>query len=286
MRVSFEFFPPKTETGVTHLFEAVRDLAVWQPAFISVTCGAGGAATDGTFAVVHEIRRKFGLTVAPHIAFSRLSRTRLCELIDAYTAAGVRDVVAIRGDAATSAHEIPPDDLYASTIDFVADLKARHGLSPIVSAYPDVHPLAASPEQDLEHLRLKAEAGGTRAISQFFFEAETFLRFRDKVVAAKIPVTLTPGILPIQNIEQTLKFAAGCGAKAPAGFTQRFESCGDNSKAQFDAGVSHAVSLCESLERAGVDALHFYTLNRGAMADAVCAALGLPQEQTAEAVSA
>ena len=268
--VSFEVFPPKTESGAEKLWEAVRRLAVWQPEFVSVTCGAGGSAIDGTAASVREIHTRSGLEVVPHVAIARQSRSRLREALKAYKDSGVRRVVAIRGDEAQTEAIDFGDDIFADTIEFVAELRRDFGLDPLVAAYPDVHPRAQSPAQDLEHLRRKAEAGAALAISQFFFEAETFLRFRDKMRAAGIKVPLAPGIMPIQNFKQVVKFAGGCGTIVPAGFAARFERHGDNEKAQFDEGVAHTAELCDQLRREGVEHFHFYTLNRSEMTNAVC----------------
>lgn len=275
MAISFEFFPPKSDAAATHLYDAVRVLADLQPSFVSVTCGAGGSAIDGTYAVVKKIRDEFCIHVAPHIAFSRQSKIRLDDAVRAYKIIGVEQVVAIRGDATQDSLDLRPDDTYANTIDFIADLSGRHQLKPVVAAYPDVHPLAKSAEQDLEHLRKKIAAGGTHAISQFFFEADTFLRFRDSVQRAGIPVALTPGILPIHNLSQALKFATGCGAKIPTNFASRFECWNDDADALFNEGVTHMTEVCDSLRREGVTDFHFYTLNRSAMVNEICSRLDL-----------
>lgn len=277
MRLSFEFFPPKSDAGLRQLSDTARDLMGWQPDFVSVTCGAGGSAIDGTFATVRHLRETLGLTAVPHVTFLRQSRSYLDEILRAYKKLGVHQVIALRGDPAAVGHapEIPSHDVYVNTIDFVAVLKNLYGMEPMIAAYPDIHPLAASPQQDMDHLKRKVEAGARRAITQFFFEAETFLRFRDQVQRASIPVALTPGILPVHNLAQTLKFAASCGAKIPDDFAERFERCGGDDAALQNEGVTHATRLCETLRKAGVEDFHFYTLNHSAMVNEVCAAMNI-----------
>ncbi len=283
--ISFEFFPPKTGAGADKLWDTISQLLIWQPKFVSITCGAGGSAIDGTFAVVRHVREKIGINVAPHIAISRQSRARLREALQAYKNLGVRHVVAIRGDASQTGQEISTDDLYGSTIDFVADLSKNFGLEAIVAAYPDSHPLAPSPQHDLDYLRRKAEAGSQRAVSQFFFDPETFLRFRDRVQKASINVSLTPGIMPIHNLAQVLKFAQGCGTLIPSGFASRFERWGLDQAALFNEGVAHASALCDDLRREGVQDFHFYTLNRSEMTYAICERLGLNRADAAAEAS-
>jgi methylenetetrahydrofolate reductase (NADPH) len=272
--LSFEFFPPKTEAGAKKLWDSVRQLARLQPQFVSVTCGATGSAIEGTSAVVHRIRERFGCEPAPHVAIGRQSRARIRDALRAYKDAGIRRIVAIRGDDPQTASGEPDGDLYPNTVDFVAELRRDFGIDPIVAAYPDVHPRAQSPQQDLDHLRRKAEAGAALAISQFFFLPETFLRFRDRVKAAGIVLPLVPGIMPINSLAQTVGFAEGCGTAVPAGFAARFERHGIEAKALFDEGVAHAAEVCECLRREGVAHFHFYTLNRWEMVGAVCEKLG------------
>jgi methylenetetrahydrofolate reductase (NADPH) len=168
--LSFEFFPPKTNSGAEKLWECVRRLAVWQPEFVSITCGAGGSSIDGTFAVARHIRETMNINIAPHMAMGRQRRSRLRAAVDEYKKLGVRHVVAIRGDLSQTGEEIPADDIYPNTIDFVAELHADFGIEPIVAAYPDMHPMAESPQQDLDHLKRKIAAGARFAVTQFFFE--------------------------------------------------------------------------------------------------------------------
>ncbi len=282
MHLSFEFFPPKSDAGLAQLTETARELAVWKPKFVSVTCGAGGSAIDGTFQVVKHIREQTGLAVVPHMTFLRQSRSYLEDILKAYKKLGITQVLALRGDPAAFGDQpetIPSHDVYVNTIDFVAVLKNLYGMEPIIAAYPDVHPLAGSPQQDMEHLKRKVDAGAKRAITQFFFDADTFLRFRDRVRAADIDVTLTPGILPIHNWAQASKFAGTCGAKIPDGFAERFERWQSNEAALLNEGVTHAVALCERLRSAGVYDFHFYTLNRSAIAPEVCSHLGFSRAE-------
>jgi len=273
--LSFEFFPPKTDAGSEKLWHAVQHLSSLRPQFVSVTCGAGGSAIEGTSSIVNHIQKKFGIETAPHVAIARQSRSRVRDALHAYKNAGVKRIVAIRGDEAQAPAEDFKDDIYPNTVDFVAELHGEFALAPIVAAYPDVHPGALSPQQDLDHLRRKEAAGAALAVSQFFFEADTFLRFRDKMRAAGMKLPLAPGIMPIQNLTQTVKFANGCGTSVPAGFGTRFERHGENETAAFQEGVAHAIELCDQLRREGVHHFHFYTLNRCEMTQAICKNLGL-----------
>jgi methylenetetrahydrofolate reductase (NADPH) len=220
------------------------------------------------------LRRTFGLDIAPHIAISRFPRSKLREQLNAYKSAGIRRIVAIRGDAPHDHVESFSGDAYPNTVDFVAELKNEFALEPMVAAYPDVHPRALSPQQDLDHLKRKVDAGATLAISQFFFLADTFLRFREKLHAAQINVPLAAGIMPIGNLAQIVKFAGGCGTIVPDGFAKRFDRHGNDQLALFAEGVAHAVELCDHLRREGVEHFHFYTLNRSEMAQAICDKLG------------
>ena len=273
--LSFEVFPPKNDAGAEKLWHAIEQLSRLGPKFVSVTCGAGGSAIDGTSATVDHIRKQFDIDAVPHIAIARQSKKRVREALRNYKKAGVRRVVAIRGDPSLVPEPIAEDDQYPNTVDFVRELKNEFTLEPIVAAYPDVHPCALSPQQDLDHLKRKAEAGAVLAISQFFFLAETFLRFRDKVRAAGINIPLAPGIMPIHNFDQTIKFAKECGTALPDGFGKRFERHGADAKALFDEGVTHSVEVCERLRREGVMHFHFYVLNRSEMVEAICEKLNL-----------
>lgn len=268
--VSFEFFPPKTDAGNQRLLQTLKKLSIWQPRFVSVTCGADGATIVATPTTVRTIRELFGLTVAPHIAMSRASRPQLQNLLRLYAAMGVRHAVAIRGDAPRIPTFDEGEDYYQNTVDFVADLSQNFGFEPIVAAYPDVHPLAESPQQDLDHLKRKVDAGAKHAITQFFFEAGTYLRFRDKAVAHGVHLPLIPGVMPLHNMGQILKFASGCGAKIPAGFIEHFARFEPETPAYIEAATDYCFDLCENLRAEGVKGFHFYTLNRDEIAYAVC----------------
>lgn len=274
--LSFEFFPPKNENAATRLHEAAAALSAWNPRFISITCGADGSALEGTFAVVQALRASHPtLAVAPHLPMSRASRPTLRQSLQQYKQLGVRQVVAIRGDAPKIPTAAEGADFYPSTVEFVEDLAHGFGLQPIVAAYPDVHPLAQSPQQDLDHLRRKVEAGATAAITQFFFQAETFLRFRDTVRAAGIAIPLTPGIMPLHDLKQVLNFAKGCGTHIPDGFSEQFADAEKDPHGYFEQASRHTVALCDRLRLEGVDGFHFYTLNRSAMVQAICENLKL-----------
>ena len=271
--ISFEFFPPKTEQGAERLLDTIQRLVVWNPRFVSITCGADGSAIDGTLNIVRDVRAKLGLTVAPHIAMSRIGRAQLQSLLRTYQGLGIRHAVAIRGDAPKVPVEDDGAERYADTVEFVRDLAENFSIAPLVSAYPDVHPLAESPQKDLEWLKRKAEAGAAEAITQFFFDPETFLRFRDTVVAAGIGLSLTPGIMPLYNLEQILRFARSCGAVVPDGFADRFVDPAQNAEEFLKQSVDFTLAVCRRLRKEGVDKFHFYALNRDDVVGALCEGL-------------
>jgi methylenetetrahydrofolate reductase (NADPH) len=275
--LSFECFPAKTSQGAERLHETVQRLSAWQPDFISVTCGADGSSTEGTFSTVKNLRDIYGLSIAPHIAMSRSDRPTLHRLLQDYKKIGIEYVVAIRGDAAKIPTLAEGQDFYPTTVEFVADLAGYFKLKPLVGAYPDVHPLALSPEQDIEHLKRKIDVGASRAITQFFFDAETYLRFRDRARAAGVDIPIIPGIMPLHNIKQIISFSQTCGARVPDDFAVRFIDEATDPKGYFDQAVAYVVRLCQRLRQEGIDGFHFYALNRSEMIDALCTELSFNQ---------
>lgn len=270
--LSFEVFPPKTEEGAARLISVVGQLVARHPEFVSITSGAGGGPiSEQTQELVARAHGAFpSLKIAPHMPMTRQTRERLQATLRRYLGLGITSIIAIRGDPASVPEAEHPDDAYPNTVDYVADLRRGFGVEPIVGAYPDVHPMAQSPQQDLDHLRRKVDAGATRAITQFFFEPETFLRFRDKARAAtQGRLAIIPGIMPIQNFDQIAGFARRCGARTPEGLAERFHRHGADAPALFEEGVAHGTALCDDLFREGVRAFHFYTLNHPEMAFAI-----------------
>lgn len=274
--VSFEFFPPKTETMEKTLWESVETLAPLVPRFVSVTYGAGGSTRERTHATVARIASDTAIPAAAHLTCVNASRAEIDVIADEYWHAGVRHIVALRGDppVAGGRFEARPDG-YASAAELVAGLKRRHDFEVSVSAYPEVHPEAGSLNADLDALKAKLDAGATRAITQFFFEPETFFRFRDAVAAAGIDAEIVPGILPVSNFAQLQRMAVPCATHVPGWMAHLFAGLDDKPAARQLVAATVAAELCRRLYAGGVRHLHFYTLNRAELAYAICHMLGV-----------
>ena len=274
--VSFEFFPPKTPAMETTLWQSVETLAPLAPRFVSVTYGAGGSTRERTHATVARIARETRIPAAAHLTCVNASRAEIDAIADDYWAAGIRHIVALRGDppAKGASFEARPDG-YASAAALVEGLKKRHDFEISVSAYPEVHPEARNAGADLDALRAKLDAGATRGITQFFFEPETFLRFRDRVAAAGIAAEIVPGILPVVNFANLQRMAGPCGTTVPAWMARLFEGLDDKPAARQLVAASVAAEQCRRLYAAGVRHFHFYTLNRAELAYAICHILGV-----------
>ena len=280
---SFEFFPPKTEKMEAKLWEAVQELAPLQPSFVSVTYGAGGSTRERTHNTVARIIAEAHLPAAAHLTCVAASKAEIREVAEHYWEAGVRHIVALRGDAGEpGAPFVPHPEGYASAAELVAGLKGIADFEISVAAYPETHPDADCPQSDLDNLKRKIDAGATRAISQFFFSADTFFRFRDAAAKAGIDAPILPGILPVTNVAQARKFAGACGAKIPAWMDGLFEGLDERPAARQLVAATVAAELCRRLYAGGVRDFHFYTLNRADLAYAICHMLGMrPQEHTA-----
>jgi methylenetetrahydrofolate reductase (NADPH) len=273
--VSFEFFPPKSEKMEAQLWDAVTQLKPLGPSFVSVTYGAGGSTRERTHATVARIIAEAGLPAAAHLTCVAASKAEIREVAEQYWEAGVRHIVALRGDAGEpGAPFTPHPEGYASAAELVAGLKRIADFEISVAAYPETHPDAASPEADIDNLKRKLDAGATRAISQFFFSAETFFRFRDRCAAAGIDAPILPGILPVTNVAQARKFASACGAAIPAWMDGLFEGLDEQPAARQLVAATIAAELCRRLYAGGVRDFHFYTLNRPELAYAICHLLG------------
>jgi methylenetetrahydrofolate reductase (NADPH) len=273
--VSFEFFPPKSEKMEAQLWDAVTQLAPLGPSFVSVTYGAGGSTRERTHATVARIIGEAQLPAAAHLTCVAASKAEIREVAEQYWEAGVRHIVALRGDAGEpGAPFTPHPEGYASAAELVAGLKAIADFDISVAAYPETHPDAVSPQDDIDNLKRKLDAGATRAISQFFFSPETFFAFRDKCAAAGIDAPILPGILPVTNVAQARKFAAACGAAIPAWMDGLFEGLDEQPAARQLVAATVAAELCRRLYAGGVRDLHFYTLNRPELAYAICHLLG------------
>ena len=281
LAVSFEFFPPKTAAGEGGLGRALDGLAPLGPRFVSVTCGAGGGAGESargrTAAVAARIARETGLAVAAHLTCAGASREEIDDTARTYWQAGLRHIVALRGDPPSGIGERyrPHPGGYAYALDLVAGLCRLHDFEISVSAYPEGHPDAPDPAFEIDYLKRKLDAGAARAITQFFFETDCFLRFRDRCGKAGIDCEIVPGILPIGNFTQAKRFAALCGTQVPAWLGAQFEGLDDDPETRRMVAATVAVEQCRRLEAEGVESLHFYTLNRPELTRAVCHMLGV-----------
>ena len=287
-RVSFEFFPPNTEAMEKTLWAAIERLESLAPSFVSVTYGADGSTRDRTHAVVKRIMDDTSLQPAAHLTCVDASRGEINDIARRYWDLGVRHIVALRGDAPGDADSdyVPRKDGYAFATDLVRGLREVADFEISVAAYPEVHPSAPNADFDLDNLKRKLDAGANRAITQFFFDPDLFLRFRDRCAAAGIDDPLVPGILPITRFPQLSKFAARCGASVPDWLCQRFEGLEDDVQTRQMIAASVAIDLVHRLQREGVDDFHFYTLNRSELTVAICHALGVRPQVSAEAKSA
>ena len=274
--VSFEFFPPKTESMATTLWQSIETLAPLQPRFVSVTYGAGGSTRERTHATVERIVRETKLTAAAHLTCVDATRDEIDAIARSYWDTGVRHLVALRGDPPEPGRRFEPHPGgYADAAELVAGLKAVAPFDISVACYPEVHPDAASPQADIDHLKRKVDAGADRAITQFFFSAESFFRFRDRVAAAGVAVEIVPGILPVSNVATTRRFAGQCGASIPAWMDELFEGLDALPAARQLIAATVAAELCGQLYAGGVRQFHFYTLNRAELAYAICHLLGV-----------
>ena len=276
-RVSFEFFPPKTPKAEASLWKAVERLAPLNPEFVSVTYGADGSTRERTHQVIKSILTKTELKPVPHLTCVGAPRDAIDAIADGYWSMGIRQIVALRGDpeGGAEADYQPHPNGYAYASDLVEGLLAKHPFELFVAAYPETHPQAISADTDLDNLKRKVDAGGHRAITQFFFDNAIFLRFRDRVAAANINVELIPGILPVTNFNTLVQFADACGASIPATLKTLFQGLDEDPITRQLIAAHAALSQVEDLGREGVDDFHFYTLNRADLSFAVCHALGV-----------
>lgn len=275
--VSFEFFPPKSEEMERSLWAAIERLAPLSPRFVSVTYGAGGSTRERTHATVERLVRETRLETAAHLTCVAASRAEIDAVVRAYAQAGVRHIVALRGDpvAGIGTHYEPHPHGYAHSSDLVAAIRRSGDFEVSVSAYPEKHPESASIAADIEVLKAKVDAGATRAITQFFFENDVYLRYLDKVRAAGISIPIVPGILPVTNFKQVASFAARTGASMPAWLARRFEGLDEDPETRKLIAAAVAAEQVTDLVDRGVDDIHFYTLNRADLVYAICHLLGL-----------
>jgi methylenetetrahydrofolate reductase (NADPH) len=277
LRVSFEFFPPKTEEMEKGLWEAIGRLAPLSPSFVSVTYGAGGSTRERTHSTVKRMIAETALTPAAHLTCVAATRGEIDGVIQSYRDAGVRHIVALRGDPTGGIGEryAPHPDGYESSADLVAGIRRAGDIEVSVSAYPEKHPDSPSVEADIDMLKRKVDAGATRAITQFFFEADTFFRFRDDAAKAGIHAEIVPGIMPVMNYANVVRMSAMCGTAVPGWMERLFEGLDDHPASRQLVAATLAAELCRRLYAGGIRQFHFYTLNRAELAYAICHLLGV-----------
>lgn len=278
--VSFEFFPPKTEAMEQTLWQAIQRLAPLGPRFVSVTYGAGGSTRARTHATVRRILEETNLTPAAHLTCIGASRAEIDEVARGYAQMGVRHLVALRGDVPAEGPGVHPEG-YRYASELVEGLARIGDFDLSVAAYPEVHPEAASAAADLEALKRKIDAGATRAITNFFFDAETYLRFVERARKAGITVPIVPGILPVTNFAQVVKFAGQNKVAVPQKLADRFAGLDDDPETRRLVAITTAAELCQKLQAEGVNEFHFYTLNRAELTYALCHLLGVRPAQPA-----
>jgi methylenetetrahydrofolate reductase (NADPH) len=277
IRVSFEFFPPKTAEMDANLWDAIGRLAPLLPSFVSVTYGAGGSTRERTHATVRRIATETALTPAAHLTCVAATRDEVDAVIRSYRDAGVRHIVALRGDATGGAGEryAPHPGGYRNAADLVGGIKRIADMDVSVAAYPEKHPDSPSVEADMDMLKAKVDAGADRAITQFFFENDRYFRYLDRARARGINIPIVPGILPVQNFKQTRGFAERCGASVPRWLAERFDGLDDDVATRKLVAAAVAAEQVLDLVGQGITDFHFYTMNRADLVYAICHMLGL-----------
>jgi methylenetetrahydrofolate reductase (NADPH) len=282
LKLSFEFFPPKTDEMEKQLWQAVKRLEPLGPRFVSVTYGAGGSTRERTHATVRRIRNETALEPAAHLTCVAATCGEVDEVARQYWAAGIRHIVALRGDMPAGAGRYSPHPGgYGRAADLVAGLKRIAPFEISVAAYPETHPDGGTPAADLDNLKRKVDAGATRAITQYFFDVDKFLRFRDLCDAFQIRVPIIPGILPVTNFAQVVKFSTACGASVPPWLARLFEGLDNDPETRRLVAATVAAEQCRRLQDHGVGEFHFYTLNRADLTYAICHILGVRPRQAA-----
>ena len=279
VNVSFEFFPPKTDEAEANLWKAIRRLEPLNPAFVSVTYGAGGSTRERTHRTVQRIISETTLRPAAHLTCVEASRTEVDEVIEGYKAIGVDHIVALRGDppgtSGIGGAYAPRADGYANATELTAAISRVGGFDVTVGAYPEKHPESPSIDHDIEVLKAKVDAGATRAVTQFFFDIEAFLRFRDRVRAAGVIIPLIPGVMPVSNFAGLKRMTSACGAALPDWLAAHFDGLDDDPETRKLLAASIAAETCARLQEEGFSDFHFYTLNRAELVYAICRVLGV-----------
>lgn len=284
-RVSFEFFPPKSDEAEANLWKAIQRLAPLNPAFVSVTYGAGGSTRERTHRTVERILSETTLQPAAHLTCVDASRDEVDAVIEAYKASGVKHIVALRGDPpggnGIGGVYKPRADGYANATELTAAISRVGGFDITVGAYPEKHPESPSIDHDIGVLKAKVDAGATRAISQFFFDMDAFLRFRDRVRAAGVTIPLIPGIMPVSNFAGLTRMCGACGTAIPDWLKAHFDGLDDDPETRKLLAASVAAETCARLQEEGFRDFHFYTLNRADLVYAICRVLGVHEQATA-----
>lgn len=276
INVSFEFFPPKNDEMEDRLWRAISNLKNLKPSFVSVTYGAGGSTRERTHQTINRIITETDLKPASHLTCIAASKDEVDEILRNYWQMGVRHIVALRGDmpASSPSYQLHPQG-YQYASDLVAGIKKIGDFEISVAGYPEMHPEARNIDEDIDNLKRKVDAGATRIITQFFFDAEVYFTFVDKCRRRGITVPIVPGILPVSNVKQTKHFAKMCGAKIPGWMDKIFTNLDEKQDTrQLIAGIV-ATEMCRILHDGGVDDFHFYTLNRHELTSAICHVLGM-----------
>jgi methylenetetrahydrofolate reductase (NADPH) len=276
--VSFEFFPPADAEMEATLWKSVQRLAPLAPRFVSVTYGADGSTRERTHNVVTRVQRETALVSAPHLTCIGASRGEILDIARRYWDEGIRHLVALRGDPPQGRFGYEPHpDGFSYAADLVAGLRSVANFDISVAAYPEKHPEARDAQFDLDNLKRKIDAGASRAITQFFYDTDSYLRFRDRCEAAGISVPIVPGILPITRFPQVVRFAGRCGTHIPGWLEERFQGLDEDAETRRMIAASVAIEQVRSLKDHGVREFHFYTLNRAELTYAICHTLGVRQ---------
>ncbi len=279
VNVSFEFFPPKSDEAEANLWNAIRRLEPLNPAFVSVTYGAGGSTRERTHRTVQRIISETTLRPAAHLTCVEASRDEVDEVIEGYKAIGVDHIVALRGDPpggdGIGGAYAPRADGYANATELTQAINGVGGFDITVGVYPERHPESPSIDHDIDVLKAKVDAGATRAVSQFFFDIEAFLRFRDRVRAAGVTIPLIPGVMPVSNFKGLSRMSAACGASIPDWLAAHFDGLDDDPETRKLLAASIAAETCARLQEEGFSDFHFYTLNRAELVYAICRVLGV-----------
>ena len=273
--ISFEFFPPKSAETEAKLWDVVNELSVIGPDFVSITYGAGGSTRDRTHKCVKHIVTKTDLKPAAHLTCVAASKSEVDEVIEDYANAGVKHIVALRGDMPDMAAFSPHPDGYSGSVELVESLAKRGGFDITVSAYPEKHPESDNMQTDIDLLKAKIDAGATRAITQFVFDTEQYYRFRDLLADNQINIPVIPGIMPTTNFKGVLRMSEACGASVPEWMKNKFDGLDEDLESRRELAIEIAIDQCRDLINSGFENLHFYTLNQATVTKAVCNALSL-----------